>query len=83
MVQKVDLQKSRNKKIKSDSNLGQITWRERDSRKSYIETIPLPTLLRQCGGNLPLCNKCKYHYIGACRKMVCNNYGKRGNTANL
>ena len=41
-------------------------------------TIPNPA--RQYAGNLPKCNKCKYHHHGFCRKMQCLNCNKKGHT---
>ena len=32
-------------------------------------------------GNLPKCNQCNYHHVGACREMFCTSCKKKGHTA--
>ncbi|KAL7606412.1 hypothetical protein Lser_V15G17633 [Lactuca serriola] len=42
-------------------------------------TAPTPT--SRYAGNLPLCEKCKYHHNpGPCRELSCANCGKKGHT---
>lgn len=81
VVIKTGLPGSGNSKIKLDEDSKQVTWKKQDLGKVYIATILRPTPLRQYAEDLPICNKCNYHHMGACRELICNNCSKKGHTS--
>jgi len=41
----------------------------------------VPAANKPYTGNLPKCNKCNFHHVGACRELSCTTCNRKGHTA--